>query len=233
MTEAEWLSCQDPQPMLNALSPGASGRKLRLFACACCRRVWHLLGDERSRTAVEVAERYADALATEEDLAEAGDAAEAAARRARGRVRIAVSRAARDAVGDAAAVGAVADGAAWAAATAAGYGSPWGEITDAPWLARLREHAALLRDIFGSPFRAPTAEPSWLAWNDHCVERIAEVIYEERRLQEGTLDPARLAVLADALLDAGCDDEDLIQHCRSDGPHVRGCWAVDLLLAKQ
>jgi hypothetical protein len=47
-----------------------------------------------------------------------------------------------------------------------------------------------------------------------------------------TLDPTRLAILADALLDAGCDAEELIQHCRSAGPHVRGCWAVDLLLGK-
>jgi hypothetical protein len=64
------------------------------------------------------------------------------------------------------------------------------------------------------------------------VRRIAEGVYEERRMPEGTLDTARLAILADALLDAGCEDEALIQHCRSEGPHVRGCWAVDLILGK-
>jgi hypothetical protein len=49
----------------------------------------------------------------------------------------------------------------------------------------------------------------------------------------GTLDTARLAILADALLDAGCEKEELIQHCRNDGPHVRGCWALDLILGKE
>jgi hypothetical protein len=64
------------------------------------------------------------------------------------------------------------------------------------------------------------------------VRRIAEGIYEDRRLPEGVLDSARLAIVADALLDAGCDDEVLIEHCRSDGPHVRGCWAVNLILGR-
>jgi hypothetical protein len=52
-------------------------------------------------------------------------------------------------------------------------------------------------------------------------------------MPEGTLDSARLAILSDALLDAGCDNEELIAHCRSPEPHVRGCWAVDLILGKE
>jgi hypothetical protein len=64
------------------------------------------------------------------------------------------------------------------------------------------------------------------------VRHLAEGIYEERQMPVGTLDTARLAILADALIDAGCDDAELIQHCRSAGPHVRGCWAVDLILGK-
>jgi hypothetical protein len=86
--------------------------------------------------------------------------------------------------------------------------------------------AALLRDIFGNPFHpSPPLPPAVLTWNDGAVRRIAEGIYEGRAFD-------RLPILADALLDAGCDNEELIQHCRGDGPHVRGCWAVDLILGK-
>src|SRR3954468_8162934 len=60
MTEAEWLGCTHPRPMLGFLRGQPSEGTTRLFASACCRRIWHLLGDERSRRAVEVAERYAD-----------------------------------------------------------------------------------------------------------------------------------------------------------------------------
>ena len=60
MTEAEWLAATDPRPMLTFLGGKASERKLRLFAVAGCRDVWHLLQDERSRKAVAVAERLAD-----------------------------------------------------------------------------------------------------------------------------------------------------------------------------
>src|SRR5262245_41808404 len=65
------------------------------------------------------------------------------------------------------------------------------------------------------------------------VLSISEAAYEERILPAGTLDPDRLAVLSDALEEAGCDNPDILSHLRGPGPHVRGCWVLDLLLEKE
>jgi hypothetical protein len=72
----------------------------------------------------------------------------------------------------------------------------------------------------------------WLAWGSGTVRRLAGAAYEERELPGGTLDTTRLAVLADALEEAGCTDPMLLGHLRGPGPHPRGCWAVDLILGK-
>jgi hypothetical protein len=98
---------------------------------------------------------------------------------------------------------------------------------------RLSTQSDLLRDIFGNPFRtAPRVERAWLAWQDGTLLQLAGAAYEQRRLPEGMLDPGRLGVLADALEDVGCTDAELLGHMRGPGPHVRGCWAVDLVLGK-
>jgi hypothetical protein len=86
--------------------------------------------------------------------------------------------------------------------------------------------ANLLRDIFGNPFRPATLDPAWLRWNDDAIPKLAQAIYDERSFD-------RLPVLADALEDAGCTDAEILKHCRQPGPHVRGCWVVDLLLGKE
>jgi hypothetical protein len=106
---------------------------------------------------------------------------------------------------------------------------PHGEVEAG---ARIREWLAqidLLRDIFGNPFRPVSISPGWLT---PTVTNLATAAYEERILPSGELDSARLAVLADALEEAGCDSADVLSHLREPGPHVRGCWVVDLLLDK-
>jgi hypothetical protein len=85
--------------------------------------------------------------------------------------------------------------------------------------------AALLRDVFGNPFRRVTLAPAWLSWRDGTTAKIARALYQDRAFE-------RLPIVADALEDAGCDNPDMLAHCRGEGPHVRGCWVVDLLLGK-
>src|SRR5262245_3229544 len=68
MTEAEWLECTDPAPMLEYIQGTVNDRKLRLFMVACCRRIWHLFSEDRDRTAVEIAEQYADRLVSPQEL---------------------------------------------------------------------------------------------------------------------------------------------------------------------
>ena len=91
--------------------------------------------------------------------------------------------------------------------------------------------SALVRDIF-TPFRPVAVGPAWLTRRAGAVPSLAQAAYDERDLPAGHLDPARLAVLADALDEAGCTDADVLNHLRGPGPHARGCWAVDLLLGK-
>jgi hypothetical protein len=82
---------------------------------------------------------------------------------------------------------------------------------------------SLFRDIIGNPFRPAIVEPAWLAWSDGIVRRLARTIYEVRAFE-------RMPILADALEEAGCDNADILKHCRQPGEHVRGCWVVDLIL---
>jgi hypothetical protein len=92
-----------------------------------------------------------------------------------------------------------------------------------------RVQTELLRDIFGNPFRPISSGAS--RWPS-IVKTLAQAAYDEHGLPGGELDAARLAVLADALEEAGCSDSDILTHLRSPGAHVRGCWPVDLVLGK-
>jgi hypothetical protein len=218
VTEAEWLACDELDPMLDFLRRKADDRKIRLFGLACCRRDRSLSRANWSRALLTAAERYFDnpgGLPEGQELS-----------RARRQLDHFDAEVMRPAVRSLA-----------AATQRHGFAvSPLSlaaeAVRQAAQAARRQDReraaqAALLRDVFGNPFRpTPTADPAWLAWNGGTVRRLAEAIYEGRALD-------RLPVLADALEDAGCTDWHIVSHCRSGGAHVRGCWVIDLLLGKE
>jgi hypothetical protein len=218
MTEAEWLTCTDPQKMMEFFRGKASDRKLRLFAVACCRRVWHLLVDKRSLKAVEVAERFADSAATEQEL-------EAVRQGAWEFALHVVHEDERFFDLDADALNA-ADAPAWAAEWSLDPRRVVVAAQRALGTTEGKAQADLIRCIVGNPCRIVTLNPSWVLWNDGTVAQIAQGIYEDRAFD-------RLPILADALEDAGCHEADILSHCRQAKEHVRGCWVVDLVRAKK
>ena len=227
MTEAEWRTGADPAAMLAFIRGRATDRKLRLLAVAFCRALCPAHGPDPGRAAVETAERYADGAATPRGLA--------AARRG------------ASAVGTRAAVpAACCRRSAWLAATEAGSslsaamnavvypvppvsGDP---VEQARWesavyVTALQEYGPKLplavREVFGNPFRPVAGRPAWLT---PTATGLAHAIYTAHAFD-------RLPVLADALEEAGCNRPEVLAHCRGDGPHVRGCWVVDLVLGKR
>ena len=218
MDERKWMVASEVPGMLSFLGKKASVRKRRLFACACVRRIWSLLDDLRSRQAVEVAEGFADGKVDKETAKSAQREAGAASRATpKGRWYPA----------DAAAIcilQSIEDiSTAARAATAASYAGVL--LSD-----ERAAQAVLLRDFFGNPFRLVALDP---AWQTPAVLGLAQATYDNRILPAGTLKPDRLAVLADALEEAGCTDADILGHLRGPGPHVRGCFVIDALLDKK
>jgi hypothetical protein len=232
MTESEWLSCGDPQKMLLELRGRTSQRKLRLFACACCRRVWRWLRDSRSQQAVAAAEQYADGLIDTETLYLARVGAETVAEDCAAEARDANAEALASAAfaalnvlrenGEQAAEYAAANTASTVYHAATAQASP-----AAP--ARATEHASqakLLAEIVRNPYRFVALSPTMRTWKGGTVEKIAQAIYNDRAFD-------RLPILADALEDSGCDNADILAHCRGGGEHVLGCWVVDQILGKR
>jgi hypothetical protein len=211
-------SCNDAAWMIRRIWQDTncpSVRKSQLFAIACARHVWHLLPDERLRRTLEIADRYADGLAGRAE-------AEAAAN-----VAFTLHR-------------------------DADHTSAYFWLTNLVYIAayprddRFNDwkapnslrviHTATpklpvlwMHDIFGNPFRPISLTPAWLT---PAVLKLAHAAYDNRLLLSGLLDNGGLAVLGDALEEAGCDNPDILSHLRGEGPHVRGCWPVDLILGK-
>jgi hypothetical protein len=242
MTEAEWATCTEPNPLVYFLHDKASERKQWLFACASVRRVWRRLPDPRSRRAVETTERFIEGEAGAEERDAARREAEAAEDDAIRGGRFTEGE--RAAVGTALpwlwtpspwpCVGSVVETAACAAAQGAEPAGKGRKERERNWIQGITKEAlaqcVLFRDIAGNPFRPVALDPAWLT---PTVQALAQAAYEDRVLPSGELDLARLKVLADALEEAGCTEAALLDHLRSSGPHVRGCWAVDLVLARR
>jgi hypothetical protein len=224
MTEAEWLKSGEPFEMFCSLGGNATDRKLRLFQVACCRRIWDHLPDKVCRAALSVAENYADGEVKDKERREAHTQASKL---------IGVG-------------GLIASGAAAAVVYAnekkvskklirLGVSSVLAQVARKaskptardPWTkvhrAEERFAARLVHSIFGNPFRPVTFSPDWLT---STVVALAWQMYESR-------DFSPMPILADALQDAGCDSDDILDHCRGETIHVRGCWVVDLVLGKE
>jgi hypothetical protein len=244
MTEEEWLTCRDSEAMLGSVlawNDGENSRKMDLFSCACLRRILPALTDDRSRNGVAFLERRADETVTDDEC-------------------MRMSRSALDGWGAAADIAddghyatpllcAMPDAgmAVWhavdgdwqcidnAAAAAAHLEAPIpGRTPDKrripgepeEWhAARERESAAqaqLFRCIFGNPFRRTIFERGY---RTAAVVAAAQSIYDDRAFD-------RMGELADLLEAAGCTDATILAHCRSEGPHARGCFVIDTILGK-
>jgi hypothetical protein len=230
LTMAAWLACTNPIELLHSRQGRSSARKLRLFACACCRRIWPLLEEGSGQQAVRTSERYADGCASRAELRAAQAVMRAEAEAWEQRV-----------VEEMAALPRMhAAWAAWAAASTAWVREEAAAARAARLAAKRAASAvyattqesnegsaqcALVRDIFGSPLGPVPISEAWLHWQAGSIVQLARTIYDERRFGD-------LPLLADMLTDAGCDNVDILEHCRG-GDHVRGCWVVDALLGKQ
>src|SRR4051794_35346984 len=174
MTEAEWLTCTDPRGVLENWSWPTSERKMRLFCCACCRRIWPLITAPESRKAVEVSESLADGRTREGRRAAASQAATVVAMRERAWPFVAAEEASKRLIR---AYRKSPELAKWAARTAyyayeAAYSGEYDAVGTNDHgafgsgnLARQAEQSAqiaLLHDIFGNLFRPAPLDPTWL-----------------------------------------------------------------------
>jgi hypothetical protein len=215
MDEAEWLEATHPNPMLSFMWMKGGERKPRLIAVACFRRAVALesatIGFEPDEQIIDLAERINFAERIADGLSTAPDE-----RAHRLEFHSSISPGSSSPLEWAA--HRIADPSAWEATSGVviALADRWND-------AEAAHGAALVRDVFGNPFRPAALDP---AWRTPTAIALASQMYESR-------DFGAMPILADALQDAGCDSDDVLDHCRGPGPHVRGCWVVDMVLGKQ
>jgi hypothetical protein len=219
VTESEWHKSVNTPAMIAAVRDKGSDRLWRLFAVACVRTVADRLNQPESGAALSIAERVADGTVSATEWREAREQAAAAAQRA--------GRAAWEAETDGQfhwgteAYQAMCEAEALANAAL----ECLAESVDLERIPQGLQLPDLLREVFGNPFHWRIADTTWQSWNSGVIWSLANSIYAES-------DFVRLPHLADALEEAGCTDAELLSHLRGPGPHVRGCWALDLILGK-
>jgi hypothetical protein len=235
--------------MLEFIGKIVTERKVRLFAVACCRRIDRLLPHKAHRIALDVAEQFADGIVSLAPLEEACGQAKAYA----GLASWAVVAACMPISPLCPKCGAPMslrhgqrgllfhecssdpkcpetwpslEGIVGYATSVAAEAAVCEHTTEYEMAcnAEVSKQAQLMRDIIGNPFHPASINPAWLTPTAAC---------EERAFPSGEFDPDRLAVLADALEEVGCENAEILAHLRSPGPHVRGCWPVDLILGKE
>jgi hypothetical protein len=259
VTEEEWLAGEDWRLMVAFLAGRWTGRKARLYVCAGLRCLWDQLYDDSSRGAVEAAEREADGIASDKELRWARYSAECPTFGFDFRAED-VRHLQTELGGHHQGVRRLMAMGVYTEDELKGNGDLGEErvrlrLRNAAHIAyhaldpfndgSLEEHLLqhlceqeewpqgwLMQELFGNPFRPATVHAAWLAWHGGAIPKLAEAVYEEWALPSGHLDPARLAVLADMLEEAGVTDAGLLGHLRGPGPHGRGCFAIDVLTGR-
>jgi hypothetical protein len=221
MTEQKWLDEENLFVLLDATPIRQAERKIRLFGCACCELVDRWLIHPRARKALDRAYQYADGLLSDTSLSRwASEIWEVCTSNSlKGS-----NKANQQALQMIAHVCGSRNHADYRFVGHLLFVHEVFDSFDETFVPTTRPLAlALFRDIFGNPFRRTHFDPSWGTSN---VLDIARTIYEEKTFDH-------MPILADALVDAGCNNEDILNHCHGSTPHVRGCWVVDWILGKE
>lgn len=247
MTESDWLAGTDFAALARFAAETLSARRHRLLAVALCRAAGPLIDHPELLEALTVTERYADGRASSADIERARHRCRVVAQEAfdtyathfdqglidrlkpspgvgrhvLSELAWAVSYAAAPVVEADAVAGKVATAAVEARTGAVLLMPVPSDEFDRATAAQARVMCAAVREVVGNPFRSPDFDP----WRTDTAVSLARTMYESSEF-------SAMPILADALQDAGCDDDDVLRHCRADAPHVRGCWVVDGVLGK-